>query len=156
MTINGNLWMSSVFSKRAPDNCVLLSSYIGGSRQPSAINFSTSESVEHVLRDISPLLGISASPVMGRVDKHVKALPLYHGNYHQNMIAIKQELHQLPGLHIEANYIGGVSVRDRIVSSKETASKIIAYCSLLNEKSQKPNNKRINTDFNQSFIHTTA
>ena len=149
MTINGNLWMSSVFSQRAPKNCVLLSSYIGGARQPSAINLSTEESIDHVLRDISPLLGINADPTMGRVNKHQKALPLYHGHYHKNINMIEQELNTLPGLHLEANYIGGVSIRDRIVSSKETASEIITHLSLLNESIHLP-------DFNHSLIETPA
>lgn len=141
MGINGNLWMSSVFSGRAPDNNVLLSSYLGGSRNPSAIKLSTQESIDQVLYDISPLLGIQSNttPIMGRVDKHQKALPLYHGDYHQTLNAIEQELQNLPGLHLEANYIGGVSIRDRIVSAKNTAIKISENLSFQQDKSLQDN-----------------
>ncbi len=124
--INGNLWMSSVFSDRAPKDHVLLSSYIGGAYQPQAINLSTQESVDQVLDDISPLLGINklASPVMVRVDKHKQALPLYYGQYKQKLEAINQQLQKLPTLHLQGNYKGGVSVRDRIVQGKKIAQLI--------------------------------
>lgn len=126
LTINGNLWMSSIFSGRAPDNSVLLSSYLGGARHPDAIKLSSQESIDQVMHDISSLLGIKncTTPLIGHVDKHHKALPMYHGNYHQILQLIEQELLSLPGLHLEANYKGGVSVRDRIVSAKQTAAKI--------------------------------
>ncbi len=139
IAINGNLWMSSIFSGRAPDNSVLLSSYLGGSRHPSAIKLSSQESIDQVLHDISPLLGMhsNTTPIMAQVDKHTRALPLYHGNYHQKLNAIEQELQGLAGLHLEANYIGGVSVRDRIVSAKNTAAKIIKQISAANNKSYK-------------------
>lgn len=149
MLINGNLWMSSIFSERAPEHCILLSSYIGGARQTSAINLSTEQSVAHVLKDISPLLGINAEPIMGRTDKHFRALPLYHGNYHNRLNAIKQELSAFPSLHLEANYIGGVSIRDRIVSAKQTAVKIIDQLSAQEIPARQ-------TDFNRSLIETPA
>ena len=156
MTINGNLWMSSIFSDRAPSNCVLLSSYIGGSRQPTAIDFSTEESIAYVLQDIAPLLGIKGDPVMGRVNKHQKALPLYHDDYHRKLTVIKQELHNLPGLHLEANYIGGVSIRDRIVSSKKTASAILAHLSLQSKNRRTQTVKKSTPDFSHIFIETHA
>ncbi len=149
MTINGNLWMSSIFSNRAPEHCILLSSYIGGIRQPSAINFSEQESIARVLKDISPLLGIHADPIMARIDKHQKALPLYHAQYPEKIKAINKELCAHPGLHLEANYIGGVSIRDRIVSSKKAASQIIEQLAIRHIPSQIVN-------INHSFIQTPA
>jgi len=136
--INGNLWMSSVFSGRAPDNSVLLSSYLGGSRHPDAINLSSEQSIDQVLHDIRPLLGISShsTPLMARVDKHRRALPLYHGDYGKKLAAIDRELQYLPGLHLAANYMGGVSVRDRILCAKNTATDIINRLSLEKEPPQ--------------------
>jgi len=130
MAINGNLWMSSIFSGRAPDNNILLSTYLGGSRHPEAIKLSTTASVERVLQDLTPLLGIKAAPEMVKVDKHHQALPLYHGNYHQLMTAIEQQLQCLSGMHLEANYKGGVSVRDRIVMAQKAATRIALQLSL--------------------------
>ena len=35
----GNLWMSSLFSDRAPEGKVLLTTYLGGARQPEAASW---------------------------------------------------------------------------------------------------------------------
>ncbi|MDX2507727.1 MAG: protoporphyrinogen oxidase [Gammaproteobacteria bacterium] len=137
MAINGNLWMSSLFTDRAPHDKVLLSSYLGGSRHPSAIELSTQDSVDRVLQDLAPLLGINSTPVMGRVDKHHKALPLYHGDYHHKLKAIEYELQTLAGMHLQANYKGGVSVRDRIVAGQKAAADIVAQLPAQNHSIQR-------------------
>lgn len=129
ISINGNLWMSSLFADKAPDNQVLLSSYLGGARHPEMIHLSEQASIDEVLKNIKPLLGIQSSPIMTKIDRHYKALPLYHGHYHDKLSAIEAHLNTLSGLHIEANYKGGVSIRDRIVSANKTAQIIIQQCS---------------------------
>jgi oxygen-dependent protoporphyrinogen oxidase len=137
LRINGNLWMSSVFANRAPKNNILLSSYLGGCRDPSAINLSEQQSIDQVLSDIRPLLGLSlksgASPLMGKVNKHQQAIPLYHGNYHNKLLAIDDQLQTLQGLHLQANYKGGVSIRDRIVQAKKMATIITAQLASKNK-----------------------
>ncbi len=134
MKINGNLWMSSIFSQRAPENSVLLSSYLGGSRNPEMAYLSEQESIDQVLHDIQDLLKIKShtTPMMGRINHHAQALPLYHDHYADKLQGIEQQLKKMPGLHIEANYIGGVSIRDRIASAQKTAQQIV---DLLTEKS---------------------
>lgn len=125
MAINGNLWMSSIFSGTAPDDSMLLSSYLGGSRQPAlATNLSNEQSIERVLNDLIPLLGICDNPTMTKVDRHTKALPLYHDQYYQVIDQLKQIMPTLPGLHLEANYKEGVSIRDRIVAAQQAAKRI--------------------------------
>ncbi len=61
---------------------------------------------------------------MVRIDRHREALPLYHGNYYGRLKKLRACLQRLPGLHLEANYRGGVSVRDRIVCAQLTAHRI--------------------------------
>jgi protoporphyrinogen oxidase len=61
---------------------------------------------------------------MVRIDRHREALPLYHGAYQARMGAITSRLQSLPGLHLEANYRGGVSVRDRIANGHALALRI--------------------------------
>ncbi len=124
--LTGNLWMSSLFSGRAPQNKVLLSSYIGGARMPGIQNWDIGRCLQTTLSSLTPLLGIKADPEMVRVDRHDQALPLYHGPHQQRMQTIAAHLRQLPGLHLEANYRGGVSVRDRIARSRIVAKQILA------------------------------
>ncbi len=120
----GCLWISSLFPGRAPQDKVLLSSYLGGARRPAAADWGDDHSVAQLMKTLRPLLTIRGEPEMVRIDRHRNALPLYHGAYPARMDAIETSLRRLPGLHLAANYRGGVSVRDRITQAYSTALRI--------------------------------
>jgi oxygen-dependent protoporphyrinogen oxidase len=134
----GNLWMSSLFSDRAPKGKVLLTTYLGGARQPEAAHWSDSRLVDEALHALTPLLNLRGNPEMVRIDRHAQALPLYHGAHLARDRAISEQLQKLPGLHIEANYRGGVSVRDRIARGQLLARKIASRLTVTAEKSPAP------------------
>ena len=123
--LTGNLWMSTLFPGRAPAGKVLLTSYLGGMRAPQAIDWHDERLVGQAMKTLQPLIGLKAEPEMVRIDRHRRALPVYHGAYQQRMQAIESRLRQLPGLHIEANFKGGVSVRDRLVRGQAVAKRIL-------------------------------
>lgn len=131
LRISGNLWMSSIFPGRSPKNKALLTSYLGGSRHPETVDWSDSRSIDTVLGDIGSLLGINGEPEMAHVHRDVQALPLYHDSYYRRCEAIGKRVERLRGLHLQANYLGGISIRDRLVTSKATASKIMAQLGLV-------------------------
>ena len=124
--LTGNLWMSSLFPARAPDGKTLLTSYLGGARTPQAADWDDERSVLEVLSVLEPLLGLRDAPEMMRVDRHRRALPLYHGAYQDRLQAIDERVAGLPGLCLAANYRGGVSIRDRIVSGHAIATRVCA------------------------------
>jgi oxygen-dependent protoporphyrinogen oxidase len=117
LPLTGNLWMSSLFPQRAPPGKVLLSAYLGGARSPQALDWSDEQTLDAAQRHLQPLLGIKGDPDMLRIDRHSQALPLYHGAHQTRLLQVKQCLQQLPGLYIEGNFAGGVSVRDRIAQA---------------------------------------
>ena len=122
--INGCLWPASVFSNRAPQGHVLLSCYLGGARHPGALLDDDKTAVNKVLSDLEPLLGLRADPVMVRIDRHPRALPLYFGAYSQRLKSIDQQFEKSSGLHLVSAYAGGVSVRDRLIQAGAVAEKI--------------------------------
>ncbi len=123
---NGNLWMSSLFRGRAPRDKALLTTYLGGARHPEIEQWSEAEVVERTLDALQPILGISAPPEMITLHHHHEALPLYHGHYAARIKQLQQQINAHTGLHLAANYIGGVSVRDRIAQGRELAQTILA------------------------------
>jgi len=126
MALTGNLWMSSLFPGRAPAGKALLTSYLGGSRAPQVMEWDDGRIQDEALRALRSLLGLKGTPEMVHIDRHRQALPVYHGAYQGRMQAIESELKLLPGLHIEANYRGGVSVRDRLARGRMLATQIMA------------------------------
>ncbi len=130
----GNLWMSSLFSGRAPAGKVLLTTYLGGARNPAAAAWDDSRLVDETLRSLTPLLGLKGGPEMVRIDRHAQALPLYHGAHLARDRAIAAQLQNLPGLHIETNYRGGVSVRDRIARGQQLARNITSQLTVTSRR----------------------
>jgi oxygen-dependent protoporphyrinogen oxidase len=123
---NGNIWMSSLFGRRAPDGKTLLTSYLGGARHPEIVEWSDEKVVDRTVASLESILGVTAPPEHISIKRHLKALPLYHGNYAGRLKSINSQLSNRPGLHIAANYMGGVSVRDRILQGQLISNKIVA------------------------------
>jgi len=123
--LTGNLWMSALFPDRAPPGKVLLTSYLGGARAPHVADWDDERLMDEALRTLRPLIDLKADPEMVRIDRHQEALPLYHGAYQARMQAITTRLQDIPGLHLEANYRGGVSVRDRLACGHAVANRIL-------------------------------
>ncbi len=126
LAINGNLWMSTLFPNRAPPGQALLSSYIGGVRYPEQLQKSDEKLADEVLGSLRPLMKITGQPDYIRVQRHLQGLPLYHGQYRARLAQIASRVQAMPGLELNANYIGGVSVRERIYQGQQTAQGIAA------------------------------
>jgi len=122
--VTGCSWMSSMYPDRAPKGNVLLSNYLGGACAPSAATLDEKQSVAATMQMLRTLLQIKGDPDMVHVDRHQQGLPLYYGAYPARMKAIDERLRFSPGLHLEANYRGGISIRDRIVCAYQTVARI--------------------------------
>jgi len=124
LMLNGSMWMHNLFDHRAPKGQVLLSNYLGGTRHPETANWSNQQRIDQVHKELKALLGIQGQPTWAKVNHHDRALPLYHGHYRQHQQAIERALQAHPGLYLQANYLGGVSVRDRILCAQQLAMQL--------------------------------
>jgi oxygen-dependent protoporphyrinogen oxidase len=131
---NGCLWISSLFPEHAPEGRALFSSYLGGARNPDAAGWDATRSLDAVMHMLRALLGVKVEPDMLHIKSHARALPLYHGAYSQLLTAIDRRLGVLPGLYLEANYKGGVSVRDRIRCADLAATRILRHRERMSRK----------------------
>ena len=131
----GSMWMSSLFDRRAPAGRALLSNFVGGALYPGTTAWSDARLLDAAIKALRPLLGIRSDPEMGRIDRHRRAMPLYHGDYCRRMQRLQHLLVTQPGLYLAANYRGGIAVRDRLGAAMQTASMII-------ERARAPKSRR--------------
>ncbi|MFQ5661455.1 MAG: hypothetical protein ACE5GZ_13620, partial [Gammaproteobacteria bacterium] len=110
-----------------------MTSYLGGARRPETAHLDDEQSLEAIMQGLVPVLGITGEPEMICIHRHQQGLPLYHGGYYGRMQAISNCLRTLPGLHLEANYRNGISVRDRLVCAYTTARNILVTLDLQKE-----------------------
>lgn len=121
--ILGTLFNSSLFPERAPEGCVLLTTFVGGMRRPEIARLEAPQLQEVVLTDLRKLLGVSGEPVFSRLTSWPRAIPQYNVGFQQFRAAIDEAEAAMPGLFVGGQSRDGVSVGDCIRSGLNVANK---------------------------------
>jgi len=124
--ILGSLFMSSLFPGRAPDGRALLSSFVGGARQPELAARPDEELVQLVQTDLGELVGARGAPAMQDVCRWERAIPQYEVGYGRILERIAGLERRHPGLHFTGAYRDGIAVPDLIAAGTETADAVLA------------------------------
>lgn len=124
LNILGTLFSSSLFKNRAPEGRVILSSYIGGMRQPELAGLPEDKLYELVHHDLAGLLNITEQPTFKIAHYFPRAIPQYDVGYgfYKDHIAKIQE--RCPGLFIGGNYTRGPALSDNLLSGFDFADRI--------------------------------
>jgi protoporphyrinogen/coproporphyrinogen III oxidase len=130
----GTLFSSSMFDGRAPEDTVLLTTFVGGARNPELARATPNEIVTTVERELAALLG-AASPRWREVVQWPRAIPQYTLGHLGRIAALEQAEAAVPGLFFRSNYRGGVSVGDCIKSADAGAAAVAAF--LANQSSRR-------------------
>ena len=99
-------WNSSLFPGRAPEDKVLMTSFV---RSDSAES-SQDVLVRKVEAENAKILGISGEPVTRQVWSQPRALPQYNVGHNKRVAGIRELLTTLPTLHLAGNYLEGRSI----------------------------------------------
>jgi len=124
--ILGSLFSSSMFEGRAPADTVLMTSFVGGMRQPDLAAKADDELVAIVDAELRALVGAREPPQWNAVTRWTRAIPQYNVGHREHLHAVDDAEQALPGLAFCANYRGGVSVGDRIQAARTAADRIVA------------------------------
>ncbi|WP_160713940.1 protoporphyrinogen oxidase [Chitinophaga solisilvae] len=107
----GAICNSAIFPDKAPEGKTLLTVFIGGARQEHYFDQPGAEQLkQHVLREVSSLLGITAAPVMQHFGYWDKAIPQLNIGHAKLRAAAKAFEEKYPGLHLSGNYLQGVAI----------------------------------------------
>lgn len=122
--ILGSLFNSSLFPCRAPEGHVLITTFLGGMRQPELASKDSGELKEIVSREHSELLGVSGSP---KYFDHIywpNSIPQYTVRYDEVLNAINHVEKKNPGVHLIGNFRGGISLPDCIENGLNIQDKL--------------------------------
>jgi oxygen-dependent protoporphyrinogen oxidase len=125
--ILGCIFSSTLFPRRASSGMVLLTSFIGGARQPELVSLEETELKEIAHGDLGRLLQISGMPEFIKVRKWPRAIPQYTLGHAGRMASLESAEDSLPGFRFCANYRGGVSIGDCIASADRSVSAISGF-----------------------------
>jgi len=125
-SILGTLFSSSMFDRRAPDGAVLLTSFIGGRRNPDLPSQPDADIARFVHDELVALVGARAAPRWTEITRWPRAIPQYDLGHLERLAPLAAAEAALPGLRFCASYRGGVSVGDCVKSAHATADAIAA------------------------------
>ena len=120
----GSIWSSALFPGRAPAGCSALTTFLGGARQPELAKLDDWELRATVMDELRPVLNIVGEPLFSRITRWERAIPQYNLGYHRILESIDRFEQNYRGAFICANYKGGISVGDCLVSAQQVVERI--------------------------------
>ena len=123
----GSLFSSSMFEGRAPDDTVLLTSFVGGMRQPELPARPDADLAAIAHGDLHALVGARNDALWTAITRWPRAIPQYNLGHRDRLRVVEDAERDQPGLVFCANYRGGVSVGDRIQAARATSEAIARF-----------------------------
>ena len=118
-------WLSSKWPHRAPDDHVLMRAFVGGARDPGALDKRDDELVHIALSALRPLLGITGDPLMTRVYRFERKSAQHDVGHLDRIAAIDARLAAHPGLFVTGSGFRGVGIPDCVADARATARKVV-------------------------------
>lgn len=120
-------WLSSKWEHRAPDDRVLLRTFVGGARDPHALERSDGDLVTLSLQALGPLLQITGLPLLSRVYRWERASAQHEVGHLERIAAIDRTLTRHAGLFVTGSGFRGVGIPDCVADGRATAAQVCTW-----------------------------
>jgi oxygen-dependent protoporphyrinogen oxidase len=125
--ILGTIFSSTLFGNRAPPGLDVLTTFVGGTRQPALAQRDEPEIAELVQAENARILRMAPRADFIKVRRWPRAIPQYTLGHLARIAKIEAAEREVPGLYFCANYRGGVSIGDCIRAADTTAARVVAF-----------------------------
>ena len=117
------------FNHRAPPGGALLRCFLGGSRDPGALNLSDEDAAELCRRELGHILNLDAEPSFYRIYRWPQSMPQYEVGHSERVDAISRRLQSHPGFFVAGNAYSGIGISDCIRTAKTAAERALSFLS---------------------------
>lgn len=114
-------FVSTKFPGRAPEGHVLLRGFLGGTRDPEVLGLDDAGLVDLVCREMGPVLGLGAAPVLARVFRWPRGTPQMEVGHFERMAEVERLLAAVPGLFLTGAGLRGTGIPDAIADAGQVA-----------------------------------
>jgi protoporphyrinogen/coproporphyrinogen III oxidase len=121
--IMGVVFSSTIFPDRAPDGHVLLTVFVGGTRDPDFVQSDPQTQTARVLDDLRVLLGAQGEPTFRAIQVWPKAIPQYVLGYGRFKDIADDMERRNPGFLLAGTYRDGISLGEAIASGERAAQR---------------------------------
>jgi oxygen-dependent protoporphyrinogen oxidase len=122
--INAITWSSTKFNYRAPEGCVLLRAFFGGSRSPESMDLDDDKLLATVRKELQEIMGIDAEPLFHRIYRFGRSNPQYDVGHLDRVATIEAALP--PDLYVTGSPYRGIGIPDCVHQSQQTVEKIFS------------------------------
>ena len=119
--ILGTLFSSTLFPRRAPEGHVLLTTFMGGARQPENARSDQATAIDRTCKELAGLLGIEGRPDYSYCYTWNHAIPQYTVGYCNHLQAFDQTEKRCKGLHLIGNYRDGIALGKCVLAAHKRA-----------------------------------
>jgi oxygen-dependent protoporphyrinogen oxidase len=126
----GAIVNSNFLPGRAPAGCAALTIFIGGDLDPEAADLSDGELTETVRRDLKTTAHWSGPIQSMLIERWPRAIPQYDMGHGARLTAIETAERRWRGLHLVGNWRGGVSIGDRVETTRALAEQMMNLSNL--------------------------
>jgi oxygen-dependent protoporphyrinogen oxidase len=120
-------WITSKWEHRAPEGQVLMRLFVGGARDPAAVDRAEAELVEQAIAFLAPIAGLTGRPGLARVYRWRRASAQHEVGHMNRMQAIEGLLARRPGLFVTGSGFRVTGIPDCIADARATASTAAAF-----------------------------
>jgi oxygen-dependent protoporphyrinogen oxidase len=119
------------YAGRAPDGCVLLRVFLGGTCHNGLLRLTGDELVELAGREVGQLLEVRGDPILRDIAHHYRSMPQYHVGHRGCVQAIDWRLARFPTLALAGSAYSGVGIPACIHSAQAAAERIVSRLSAM-------------------------
>jgi protoporphyrinogen/coproporphyrinogen III oxidase len=123
----GAIFSSSLFPERAPEGHVLVTAFVGGTRDPDLVQADPQTLTARVLDDLRGLLGTGGEPTFRAIQVWPKAIPQYVLGYGRFKEIAEDAERRNPGLVLAGTYRDGVSLGDAVASAEQAVVRVVGF-----------------------------
>ncbi|MFQ5857548.1 MAG: protoporphyrinogen oxidase [Anaerolineae bacterium] len=125
-------WTSAKFDHRAPDDHVLLRTFVGGAHDEHLVDLDDDTMIQMVQDELADIMGVTAEPTVIEIFRWEKGNPQYDVGHLERVEALEAMCE--PGLFLAGSAYHGVGLPDCVRGGKQVAEQAVVY---LNDSSQR-------------------
>lgn len=124
LPVMGILWADSIFPHHVPEGKRLIRVFVGGARDPGAVDRNDAQLLDAGMNTARKLLGIRGDPMLVDVSRWREAIPQYYPGHVERIRRVRTAVAARQGLFLVGNYLDGVSLNDCIRLGTVTGERI--------------------------------
>jgi len=122
--INACTWSSVKWPWRAPEDTVLIRSFVGGGHHEELVSLGDKELASIILEELGEIAGIKAEPVFSKAYRWFRGMPKYTVGHLERIAAIDKKLQEHEGLFLIGCSYRGIGMGDCVKSGFDAAAAI--------------------------------